>query len=135
LERDVIVLTQSCDLARRGAKNKANVKDVLLCTLWSVSEIKTGHLSTPKGLEEARRGNLPAFHMIAQSDLPDFERPIRIADFHFLWSLPLDYLSERAMSHPRLRLLPPYREQLSQSFARYFMRVGLPVDIPSFDTK
>jgi hypothetical protein len=28
--------------------------------------------------------------------------------------------------------MPPYREHLSQAFARYFMRVGLPSDIPSF---
>jgi hypothetical protein len=33
----------------------------------------------------------------------------------------------------RLRLLPPYREHLSQAFARFFMRVGLPVDIPPFN--
>ena len=32
----------------------------------------------------------------------------------------------------RIRLLPPYREHLSQAFARYFMRVGLPEDIPRF---
>ena len=31
-----------------------------------------------------------------------------------------------------LRLLPPYGEHLSQAFARFFMRVGLPVDIPPF---
>ena len=30
----------------------------------------------------------------------------------------------------RLRLCPPYREHLAQSFARFFMRVGLPIDIP-----
>lgn len=24
-------------------------------------------------------------------------------------------------------LMPPYREHLSQAFARYFMRVGLPI--------
>ena len=35
----------------------------------------------------------------------------------------------------RKRLLPPYREHLSQSFARYFMRVGLPTDIPADDIK
>src|SRR4051812_10031136 len=29
----------------------------------------------------------------------------------------------------RLRLLPPYREYLSQPFARFFMRVGLPTPI------
>ncbi len=33
---------------------------------------------------------------------------------------------------PRPRLLPPYREHLAQAFARFFMRVGLPVDIPAF---
>ena len=32
----------------------------------------------------------------------------------------------------RLRLNPPYREHLSQAFARFCMRVGLPVDIPPF---
>jgi hypothetical protein len=30
----------------------------------------------------------------------------------------------------RLRLCPPYREHLAQAFARFFMRVGLPSDIP-----
>jgi hypothetical protein len=41
-------------------------------------------------------------------------------------------LNQRMQS--RLRLLPPYREHLSQAFARFFMRVGLPVPIalPSF---
>ena len=29
----------------------------------------------------------------------------------------------------RLRLCPPYREHLSQAFARYFMRVGLSINI------
>jgi len=32
---------------------------VLLCGLWQKSEIRTGHLATPKGLEDARRGHLP----------------------------------------------------------------------------
>ena len=35
-----------------------------------------------------------------------------------------------ASQGPRLRLNPPYREHLAQAFARFFMRVGLPVDIP-----
>ena len=32
-------------------------------------------------------------------------------------------------------LLPPYREHLSQAFARFFMRVGLPLDIAPFHKK
>jgi hypothetical protein len=31
-----------------------------------------------------------------------------------------------------VRLLPPYREHLAQAFARFFIRVGLPVDVPPF---
>lgn len=37
-----------------------------------------------------------------------------------------------AQQNSRLRLLPPYREHLAQAFARSFMRVGLPIDIPAF---
>jgi hypothetical protein len=60
--------------------------------------------------------------------------PFQIVDFHEIFSLPKGFLIEwlKQNSHGRLRLLPPYREHLSQSFARYFMRVGLPDDIRSF---
>ena len=30
--------------------------------------------------------------------------------------------------------MPPHREHLSQAFARFFMRVGLPIDIAPFDS-
>jgi hypothetical protein len=47
--------------------------------------------------------------------------------------LPFPFLSSLAAANgKRLRLLPPYREHLSQAFARFFMRVGLPTDIPKF---
>jgi hypothetical protein len=55
----------------------------------------------------------------------------RIVDFHAVYTVPrsfLESLLEQRMQ-PRLRLLPPYREHLSQAFARFFMRVGLPVPI------
>ena len=57
---------------------------------------------------------------------------LRVVEFHRLHSLPIDYLRQRAIRSLRLRLMPPYREHLSQAFARYFMRVGLPLDIPAF---
>jgi len=38
----------------------------------------------------------------------------------------------RAENGETLRLLSPYKEHLSQSFARFFMRVGLPIDIDPF---
>jgi hypothetical protein len=35
----------------------------------------------------------------------------------------------KARNQVRPQLLPPYREHLSQSFARFFMRVGLPIPV------
>ena len=130
-EQDVVVLSQSCDLVKRPGKDK--IDHVLLCSIYSRSEITNGILATDKGMEDARRGNLPSYHMLGECTLPEFYREIRLADFHALWSLPLRYFRQRAeRCGSRLRIMPPYREQLSQSFARFFMRVGLPLDIPPF---
>jgi len=90
------------------------------------------HLASPKGLEEARRGNIPGFHMLGACDQREFAEGARLVDFRRTWSLPVDYLRQKAQSRLHARLLPPYREHLSQAFARYFMRVGLPSDIPAF---
>ena len=54
--RDVIVMTQSCDLT----SGREKVSEVLLCALWHRSQLRPPHfLATAKGLEEARRGALP----------------------------------------------------------------------------
>ena len=60
-------------------------------------------------------------------------RELRVVDFRRVYSLPLTFVCQvAARTGQRLRLLPPYREHLSQAFARDFMRVGLPQDIPPF---
>jgi hypothetical protein len=80
-----------------------------------------------------RRGNIPGYHMLAASDLGDLEKDVRVVDFRSAFSLPVGVLRRVAEQRkPRLRLLPPYREHLAQAFARFFMRVGLPVGIPPF---
>jgi hypothetical protein len=128
-EQDVIVLTQTCDLM----PGREKVSDVLLCPVWRRSELTAGHLATAKGMEDVRRGNLPGLHLLADCGLDGFSREVRIVDFRRVHSLPLDFARRRAgNAGDRLRLLPPYREHLSQAFARFFMRVGLPVDVPPF---
>ena len=82
---------------------------------------------------DVRRGILPAFHLLAESVVHGFEHEVRVIDFRRVYSLPLAFVRRRAASGgDRLRVLPPYREHLSQAFARFFMRSGLPVDIPPF---
>jgi hypothetical protein len=128
-KRDVIVMSQSCDLV----KGQKNIAEVLVCLVWNLSSYTTGHLSNPKGKEEARRGYLPSIHMLAECTLEGLKREVRIVDFRQIHSLPVPFCRELALrTGNRIRLLPPYREHLAQAFARFFMRVGLPVDIPPF---
>lgn len=67
------------------------------------------------------------------SFLDRFEHPglgteVRIVNFHTVFTIPRDFLEAllRERGRDRLRLSSPYREHLSQAFARFFMRVGLP---------
>ena len=124
---DVIVMTQSCDLLQGKAR------EVLLCPVWTRSDYKNGPLSKTKDWEEARKGKFPAYHVLNECVLPDFKRDHRVVDFRDVYTLPVAFLGERADgASSRVRLMPPYREHLAQSFARFFMRVGLPSDIPPF---
>ena len=130
-ERDIVILTQSCDLV----KGREKTNTVLACAVWTQSDLEahSSQLVTPRSLEDLRRGNLPAFHMLAACDIPDMVRDLRIVAFQTPVSLPVAFARSMAEIDPdRLRVLPPYREHLSQAFARYFMRVGLPLDIPPF---
>lgn len=127
---DIVVLSQSCDLVQ------GKLESVLVCPHWSIDEYEAiggDFFRSRNGREEIRRGNVPGLHMLAQCDLPGFNSPIRIAGFRQAFSVPFSFLLQLAnSSNPRLRLLPPYREHLAQAFARFIMRVGLPVDIPPF---
>jgi len=122
--REVIVMTQSCDLQRDTSS------EVLLCGLYRRSVIPKEHkLAKLENLENARKGNMPAFHLLAECDLTGFQRELTVVDFRRVYTLPFKFVLQQA-NKLHLRLLPPYREHLSQAFARYFMRVGLPIDMP-----
>ncbi|MBM4429232.1 MAG: hypothetical protein FJ026_02645 [Chloroflexi bacterium] len=126
---DVVILTQTCDLEQE------HVSLVLVCPCWSLGSVEESntYFRSRQGKEAIRRGNVPGYHMLAACGLSGFQRESRVVDFRTALSLPLPFVKRFAMqASPRLRLLPPYREHLAQAFARFFMRVGLPVDIPPF---
>jgi len=130
VEWDLIVMSQSCD----PVKGQEKLSEVLLCAVWMRSEMPAGHhLSRPEGLENVRRGRVPAWQILAACELPGLEREVRLVEFQRTHSLSLGFIRRRATaSGERIRLLPPYREHLAQAFARFFMRVGLPIDITPF---
>ena len=124
---DVVVMTQSCDLAND------KVDHVLLAraAAWAdvVAEERqrgNGAAASSTFRQSLVRGdavNLSLLH--ERPEAPEF--PWSVVDFRRLVSIPKSLaVLWAAQQGPRLRLVPPYRENLAQAFARYFMRVGLP---------
>ena len=108
---------------------------MLACPVWPLSEMeaRSDFFKSRRGKEDLRRGNVPGYHLLNAARINGFDTEYLVVDFRAAYSVPFTFLegfSKRAGE--RLRLLPPYREHLSQAFARFFMRVGLPVDIPQF---
>lgn len=126
---DVVVMSQSCDLEQE------KLDLVLVCPHWPLEQLAADYdfLKSSRGKEQLRHGDMPGYHLLAPCDLSEARRGICVVDFRSVYSLPYSFVKNcAARSGKRLRLLPPYREHLSQAFARFFMRVGLPVDIPPF---
>ena len=131
--QNAIILTQSCDLAIRDDRT-CQAEQVVLCPIYLRDELKEDKtFGNPSGWEKARKGQAFAYHVLNKSDLPQYSFDYRLVDLGALFSLPVRLVRELAQEQGlRVRLNPPYREHLSQAFARFFMRVGLPVDIPQF---
>jgi hypothetical protein len=134
---DLVVMTQACDLEHD------KVRSVVLCphssitsyrVVWDRSVRKRNQNPTEKAwrklLDDITGGlvwNLTLLNRFVGE--PPMEA--RIVDFHEVFTLPRDFLEAfiDQVGTPRLGLNSPYREHLSQAFARYFMRVGLPTPV------
>ena len=128
-EYNTVVMSQSCDLEQE------KLDLVLVCPVWTLGQFQDANerYKSGKAKEQLRRGNSAGFHLLNECKVEGFERDYLVVDFRNVYGVPFTFLVDLAKDRgKRLRLLPPYREHLSQAFARFFMRVGLPVDIPSF---
>jgi hypothetical protein len=126
---DVIVVTQRCDLEQ----NKAPL--VATCPVSSLAMYESSHpeYSTGNRWERVRQGRVEGLHLLAALRDQSNNHEALVVDFRQIYSLPVGYLTNRASDiGPRFRLRSPYLEHFSQAFARFFMRVGLPSDIPRF---
>lgn len=126
--RNLLVMTQSCDLAQGKAKS------VALCAIYSLEELAKENSTylNRKNWENVRQGRVEGWHMV-----PGFSnfnnQEALVVDFRQIYSLPIIFLNKFiARSKSRQRLRSPYLEHTAQSFARFFMRVGLPSNIEPF---
>jgi len=126
----LIVITQSCDLVHDG-----KIEFVALCPIYRLNEFeKENPEFSKKGMwDNVRKGKNVNLHLLADTDTPLQNKRAFVVDFGQIVSLPIGYLRDHAESlGDRWRLGSPYLEHFSQAFARFFMRVGLPSDIPPY---
>lgn len=127
-EYDVIVMSQSCDLALE------KIELVLVCPFYSLTalgSIAPDFKSIAKK-ENLKKGQVVAMHLLDKISINGAEDHL-VVDFKSVYAVPLKFLKQIIVSRgSRIRLLPPYREHLSQAFARFFMRVGLPEKMMPF---
>jgi len=131
IEINGIVLSQSCDIQQE------KIDSIILCPIWSLKGfIKKGdYYSSSKARENLRQGKFHEYYLLQKFKGIELPEDFYFVDFQRIYSVPKAFIVALLKNKPHKRLLPPYREHLSQSFAKYFMRVGLPVDIPRDEIK
>lgn len=129
VEYDLLIVTQSCDLENQKTS-------LVACRpVYPIGDFERVNVGFQKKgrWEEVRKGRIEGLHLLGSRTDPLDNRSASVVDFREIYSLPFGYLTERAATiGSRWRLAPPFLEHFSQSFARFFMRVGLPASIPPF---
>lgn len=138
IQADIVVITQACDL------ENDKVKNVILCphlplngykAEWEKSMKERGQTKFDKAwvrtCEDIKNGYIWNIAMLNEGSIDNLKSTHRVVDFSEVYTLPRTFLESllKNRKESRLRLRPPYREHLSQAFARFFMRVGLPTGI------
>jgi hypothetical protein len=139
IAEDVIVMTQACDLEH------GKVTDVVLCPHYALTDYReqvwkpdqdgkgqrTNSDAWQRCFNAMANGHLWNLCVLNSSAIDGHAMEHRVVDFHAIYTVPRDFLETLLADRKkaRVRLLPPYREHLSQAFARFFMRVGLPAPL------
>ncbi len=118
---DLIIVTQSCDLDNSKVQFAATV---------AVSPVSKFEQFNPafaaKGKwEEVRKNRIYGIYLLPSPTKPSDLQQHFVVDFRQIFSLPLVYLEQHAISlGSRWRLRSPSLEKFSQTFGLYFSRVA-----------
>jgi len=138
IQADIVIMTQACDLAQGHVKNVTLCPHVPLLEFrkrWETKEREKSQNPTDKSwksmCDDIEDGLIWNYALLNDGEAKSSKIEHRIVDFHYVFTLPRLFLESliEQRGAPRLRLLPPYREHLSQAFARFYMRVGLPTPV------
>jgi len=142
----VVVLTQDCDLAQdytfrwsQQAAGKSEDKfllSVLVAPLYNLEHVYTGEHLVDLGMKMEpisrnktpgkilRNNQNPRYHFLDFG--PDVPVVPSVVDFKHYFSVSLEYLREVKRDRFVCQLSPLFREDISQRFASFLSRIGLP---------
>lgn len=119
-----IVLTQSCDI------QKPAQTELLLASVFDFDDLRnsgTDNFRSSDYRKSLSRGtNVSDFAMPPK---PSGNGQFLVVSFRKLHVVPKHYVVSN-MSTDAIRLRSPYKEYFAQAYARYMMRVGLPLTLP-----
>ena len=125
IQADVVVMTQACDLEYEKVENVILCPHVSLDDYWIVwrdNMQKTGQNPSMKAwnrhCNDICDGFMWHFTMLNDSRINGSSIGIRIVFFNEVYTVPRSFLESllKQRGHSRFRLLPPYREHLSQAY-------------------
>lgn len=122
--KDVILLTQSCDL------ENSKVASIIISPLRKLSDLLKPISDERQDdfFKELKNGGIHRLHLLNKIVDTKYADEFPVVDFGAIFSYQFTFLNK--ISSLKIRQLnSPYREHLSQSFAKFFMRVGLPTPI------
>ncbi|TAK30654.1 MAG: hypothetical protein EPO21_19105 [Chloroflexota bacterium] len=125
-----IIVTQSCDLKQR------KLARVEVAMVYSLSRYLSFNPSLLADLDSIRSGETHRYYLLpAWPDAPfDQLKEARVVEFDHKFSISWDEL-DVGRRGDRVGLRSPYIEHFGQAVARFYMRVGLPEDMPPFTAK
>jgi hypothetical protein len=116
---NIIVVTQSCDLARPEKEADVIVQRVLVAPVIVVSPKFSKSILT----------DFPKFKALQYHWLPADDRfglDYSIVSFSLVNSVPFSVLREHTNAYTSIRLRPPFAEHFASRFGGLFSRIGLP---------
>ncbi|VVB59684.1 Uncharacterised protein [uncultured archaeon] len=138
----IVVLTQDCDLkwdfehhAATGTNHDKFLQSILVCPAYSAEAFREGsHLKTMDLVMEkinSSQWNIliknqnSRYHFLQNHR--ELQIPNLVIDFKHYYTIPRDILYTEAKNHYLGTINELFRESLSQRFAYYLSRIGLPV--------
>ena len=138
----VIVLTQDCDLkqdsnsrASEGNQDKY-LLSVLVAPLYNVEHVYAGEHLIDVGIKMSTitKGKTPGDYLVSNQRPryhhvafpPETQLPPSVIDFKHYFSVNVVYLQKIRKEHFVCHISELYREDISQRFASFLSRIGLP---------